>query len=138
VVDANAVVPADEHVLAVHEPERVRGGEADLDDPNTIEDAVVVRAVRFERFNDEPLVGMGRADLAPPHAMTLAGCCDTGQFFAIAGRRRVDFACPRRRWAATAVVLPEHAQQRTTRRVTTCSRQFRPLRQRLGSAQVGY
>jgi hypothetical protein len=58
---------------------------ADLDDSNTIEHAAVVRAVRFERFNDEPLVGMCRADLAPPHAMTLAGCCDTGQFFAIAG-----------------------------------------------------
>jgi len=68
--------------VALHGRSPIR---ADLDDPNTIEDAVVVRAVRFERFNDEPLVGMCRADLAPPHAMTLAGCCDTGQFFAYAG-----------------------------------------------------
>jgi hypothetical protein len=57
---------------------------ARLDDTDAIEDPAIVRAVRFERFNDEPLVGMCRADLAPPHAMTLAGCCDTGQFFAIA------------------------------------------------------
>lgn len=62
---------------------------AHLDDPNTIEDTVVVRAVRFECFNDEPLVGMCRADLAPPHAMTLAGRCDSGQFFAVTRRRRV-------------------------------------------------
>ena len=46
---------------------------AHFDDANAIEDAVVVRAVRFERFNDEPLVGMCRADLGPPHATTLAG-----------------------------------------------------------------
>ncbi|HEX5063305.1 MAG TPA: hypothetical protein VFV99_28205 [Kofleriaceae bacterium] len=67
--------------VSLHRGSTVR---ADLDDPNTIEDAVVVRAVRFERFNDEPLVRMCRADLAPPHAMTLAGCCDTGQFLAVA------------------------------------------------------
>jgi hypothetical protein len=42
---------------------------ARLDYTNVIEDPVVVRAVHFERFfNDEPLVGMCRADLAPPHA----------------------------------------------------------------------
>jgi hypothetical protein len=41
---------------------------ARLDDTDAIEDPVIVRAVRFERFNDEPLVGMCRADLAPPHA----------------------------------------------------------------------
>ena len=58
---------------------------ADLDDPNSIEDAEVVRAVRLERLNDEPLVGMCCADLAPPHATTLTGSCDTGQFFAVAG-----------------------------------------------------
>jgi len=68
--------------VSLHRRSTIR---ADLDEPNTIEDAVVVRAVRFERFNDEPLVGMCRADLGPPHAMTLAGCCDSGQFFAHRG-----------------------------------------------------
>ena len=37
-----------------------------LDDTDAIEDPLVVRAVRFERFHDEPLIGMRRADLAPP------------------------------------------------------------------------
>jgi hypothetical protein len=53
---------------------------AELDNPNTIEDAVVIRTVRLERLNDEPLIGMCRADLAPPHAVTLPGRCDRREF----------------------------------------------------------
>src|SRR5512143_2040201 len=42
---------------------------AHLDDCNAIEDAVVVLAVRLERLDDEPLIGMRRTDLTPPHAL---------------------------------------------------------------------
>jgi hypothetical protein len=80
---------------------------ARLNDANAIENAVVVRAVRLERFNDEPLVGMRCADLGPPHATTLTGRCDSGQFFAIAdGRRWVDFALPRRALGSEQGLLP--------------------------------
>jgi hypothetical protein len=63
--------------ISLHRGSSVR---ADLDDHDAIEDAVVVRAVRFERFNDNALVGMRRADLGPPRAMPLAGGCGSGRF----------------------------------------------------------
>ena len=85
---------------------------ARLDDPNAIEDAAVVRAVRLECLDNEPLVGMRRADLAPPHAMTLTGDCDSGQFLDRADRRlRVDLRIPRRASGSTRRVAAQRAFQ---------------------------
>jgi len=87
---------------------------AHLYEPNAIEDTVVVRAVRFERFNDEPPVGMRCSDLGPPHAMTLSGCCDSGQFFAIAGEAAGISRFLVERWAAERVRAAHATLQRTT------------------------
>jgi hypothetical protein len=52
--------------VSLHRRATVRAG---LHDGNAIEDAMVAFAVRLECLEDEPLIGMLRTDLTPPHAL---------------------------------------------------------------------
>src|SRR5262249_45106180 len=54
---------------------------------DAIENAVIVLAMCFERFDHQPLIGMSRADLAPSHATTLTSSCDSDQ---VSRRRRAE------------------------------------------------
>jgi hypothetical protein len=50
--------------VALHRGSTIRAGFHDRD---AIEDAVVVLAMRFERLDHKPLIGMSRADFTPQH-----------------------------------------------------------------------
>ena len=52
---------------------------ADIGHRDAIEEATIVRATRFECFDDEPLIGMRLADVAPLHRPTLTRSCDSDQ-----------------------------------------------------------
>jgi hypothetical protein len=58
-----------------------------VDHLDAIEHAMVVLAMSFKRLDHEPLIGMLRADLAPSHATTLIGSCDSDQ---LSRRRRLE------------------------------------------------